>query len=174
MPPPGSDGSISRTGTWSLILLAACSVLLILIAYPALERCHNQKVYTSTMHYFDPTLDWPKDLLEVSMPDLIVTHSRALKDPKAPWRTRDETWTTEWMQYAAAEGDNQFLNMTFLDSAPTNEQDRQKVSKYLNSVSSHEFSVHKYRRLSTKSNLPLLSSGKPLSWCESYLLTAFP
>lgn len=112
------------------------------------------------MHYFDPTLDWPQDLLESSMPDLIVMHSRSLKDPNAPWRREDDTWTTEWTQYAAAEGDNQFINMTFLEGAPTNEHDRKKVSTYLNSISNHELSVHKYRSLSTDSDLRLLSTGK--------------
>jgi len=111
------------------------------------------------MHYFDPTLDWPKGLLEEPMPDLVVVRSMSLTDTNAPWGGADTAWTTAWIQYASADGDQHFVNMIFFDRSGASDNDRQEAAAYLDRLVSVGASVHRYRSDSPGSQLPTLSTG---------------
>ena len=112
------------------------------------------------MHFFDPTLDWPKELLEEQMPDLVVIRSNNLKDPNAPWYGIDNAWRTSWIQFAAADGDHHFLSMTFLDGLSACNDDRKEVATYLTALSGSGVETRQYRSTSSVSNLPILSTGE--------------
>ncbi|KAK5074064.1 hypothetical protein LTR64_006794 [Lithohypha guttulata] len=117
------------------------------------------------MHYFDPTLDWPKELLEDQMPDLIIIQSKNLKDLGAPWQVSDSGWTTCWVQYAASGSEARFLNWIFLDGVFASEDDRKQVAAYLGGLADQEVSIHRYRGLSVTSNLPILLTA-PIVKCR--------
>lgn len=114
----------------------------------------------TAMHYFDPTLDWPQELLDEPMPDLVIVHSRSLSDANAPWKGADEAWTTEWAQYASADGDQHFINMIFLNSLTASDNDRKEVAAYLDKLVVDGASVHRYRSASSSNGLSMLSTGK--------------
>lgn len=112
------------------------------------------------MHYFDPTLDWPPDLLEEPMPDLVVIYSRSLTDASAPWKGADEAWTTGWIQYASADGDQHFINMVFLNGTTASDSDRKEVGAYLDKLVIDGASVHRYRSAASGYDLSTLATGK--------------
>lgn len=111
------------------------------------------------MHYFDPTLDWPMELLAEPMPDLLVVHSSRLIDANAPWKGGDEAWATEWIQYASADGDQHFVNMVFLNGSIASENDRKAVAAYIDKLIGDGVSVHQYRRTAFSHDLSMLSTG---------------
>ena len=112
------------------------------------------------MHFFDPTLDWPKELLEEPMPDLVVVHSRSMTDASAPWKGIDKAWRTEWVQYASADGDQHFINMIFLNGSTALDNDRKEVAAYLDKLVSDGVAVDRYRSTSSRHDLATLSLGR--------------
>jgi len=98
--------------------------------------------------------------LDEPMPDLVLIHSRSLRDANAPWRGGDEAWTTEWKQYASADGDQHFINMVFLNALTASDNDRQEVAAYLDKLVDDGACVHRYRRTLSSDNLSILPTSK--------------
>lgn len=104
------------------------------------------------MHFFDPTLDWPKDLLEETVPDLIVVRSKSLLNANALWNqsSGNASWTTPWIQYAVADDGEDFLNMIFFDSQSPGAADGKLILEYLKALSNEQIPFSRYKCTSAK------------------------
>ena len=112
------------------------------------------------MTYFDPTVDWSKILLDEPLPDLIVTRSKALKDPSVPWRESAVNWGCDWVQYSAAISNDWFLSFTFFDSLAATQEDRDQFYHYQERNSAESLIVQKYQSVTPASGIQRLVTCK--------------
>jgi len=113
------------------------------------------------MHYFDPTMDWPMDLLPSGVPDLLVVRSHNLHDGGAPWNGvgGQNCWSTGWIQYASADGEQGFIIMTFFNQAAVTEDDKHQFDRYSDHLRTTDVVVRRYGSTSGADSFSTLASG---------------
>lgn len=97
------------------------------------------------MHYFDPSLDWPKELLDETLPDLVVISSSNLGQQDAPWYRENGGWATAWISFAAAVREGRFMKMIFFDRKRAADNDRKEAVAYLNRIASRGDIVERFQ-----------------------------
>lgn len=137
------------------------------------QPANNISKQISSMHYFDPTMDWPIELAQPIAPDLLVVYSQTLHDAEAPWNgtAGQSPWSTEWIQYASADGEQRFINMTFFNRANLTKDDESSLNAYLDNLARRGASARRYRSTSGINTLSRLISSRPSRVRPSYKLT---
>lgn len=81
------------------------------------------------MLFFDPTVDWSRDLLDPSVPDLFVVRSKTSIDSSSPWNDplASTSWGTAWIEYAALDKEEYFVNMIFFDTRDASRDEKKRI-----------------------------------------------
>lgn len=113
------------------------------------------------MHYFDPTMDWPIELAQQNVPDILMIHSKVLNDSNAPWRTTadSDAWGTDWIQFSTADGAQNFVNLIFFDIQSVRENDKNLFTAYHSHLTRTDNFVGQYRATSSRTSFPAVSSS---------------
>lgn len=99
------------------------------------------------MHFFDPTLDWPKDLLDPPVPDLFVVQSKVSLDSNPPWNdsSGSSSWNTPWIEYAALDREERFISMTFFNTRSASREEKKQISDRSDEVDDESRSIGWYK-----------------------------
>lgn len=102
------------------------------------------------MLFFDPTVDWSRDLLDPSVPDLFVVRSKTSIDSNAAWNdaVASTSWGTPWIEYAALDKEEHFINLTFFDTRTASRNEKEQIVKRSDNLDDGSKSVGWYRSTS--------------------------
>lgn len=103
------------------------------------------------MHFFDPTVDWPKDLLDPLVPDLFIVQSETSLDSNSAWNdpSRSSPWNTPWIEYAALDREERFINMTFFNTRSASRDEKKLISERSEGLDDGAKSIGWYRSTSS-------------------------
>lgn len=114
-----------------------------------------------SMHFFDPSLSWPADLLEATPPDMLIIKSDKLDLPECPWQ-QTQKWSTPWCHYVAPKEEDTFIHMLFLQ-AYSSRLDYDNMSRFLQYHADNGDKVLRYHLQSAKLRSSSVLNGEDLA-----------
>lgn len=115
------------------------------------------------MYFFDPTIDYSKDLLDPAVPDLFVVQSESILETNPPWNSTSGSvrWTSLWIEYAAVDRDERHVQMTFLDTHSASREEKRQIVEYSKGLDDGKRTVGWYKCASSMTDcLESLAKGK--------------
>lgn len=115
------------------------------------------------MLFFDPTINWSRELLEPPTPDLLVVQSESPFTIDQPWHSSpgSASWKSAWAEYAAVDRSERYVNFTFFDKPSTSQDEKRQILEYSTALEDEGSAIGWYRCISSVSNIvEVLSKGK--------------
>lgn len=109
-----------------------------------------------SMHFFDPSLSWPADLLKTPPPDMLIIRSDKLDLSGYPWQQTQKS-SIPWSHYVAPKEEDTFIHMLFLQ-AQSSRLDYDNMSRFLQYHADNGDKVLQYHL-----HLPVLRSSSVLN-----------